>query len=144
MGNTCSGNREDDIQAFAHFTYAASKRNFMILDLQGVYDPHNNTYILTDPAFISCVPGGTMYGPTDMGTAGVKAFFNNHRCNHMCRELIKPDALQVVEIQDNQLTSSLIPGRSNTKSFTKQQTYKTMAKASVVFPHAIKSFMNVS
>ncbi len=60
--------------AFAHYTYHASKKNFMILDLQGVFEKEANAYVLSDPAFVSLTTLGAIWGPTDLGNIAIKNF----------------------------------------------------------------------
>ncbi|KAJ1478398.1 alpha-kinase family-domain-containing protein [Baffinella frigidus] len=59
--------------AFSHFTWEASKHKVLVCDLQGVGDSW------TDPQIHSI--DGKGYGKGNMGTRGIKAFLNNHRCN---------------------------------------------------------------
>lgn len=62
--------------AFSHFTYQASGQKLMILDVQGV----GETY--TDPAVVSTCQG--KFGYTDTGKAGIREFFQEHKCSHIC------------------------------------------------------------
>ncbi|XP_038062556.1 uncharacterized protein LOC119733047 [Patiria miniata] len=82
--------------AFSHFTYAESNGEILVTDLQGVYNGKN--YIFTDPAVHSMEKHGQKfghYGPTDLGMFGVVKFFQNHECNRLCRELLKPDMSKI-------------------------------------------------
>ena len=47
-----------------------------------------STWLFTDPA-VHTLHGGS--GPTDLGFAGMHAFFHFHKCNEMCKGLPKPD-----------------------------------------------------
>ena len=58
--------------SFAHFTFHISKGQFIILDLQGAYNEDEQEFVLSDPAFISNIPGGAIWGPTDLGTNTIK------------------------------------------------------------------------
>ena len=61
------------MSAFMHWSWAHTKGELMIADLQGVrYDNH---YVLTDPAIYK------KYGITDTGVKGMFMFFHFHSCN---------------------------------------------------------------
>ena len=77
---------EDDIpQAFSHFTYAFTKRQELVCDLQGELNLKQFPPIfeLTDPCIHSAENRGK-YGRTDHGTKGFHDFFRTHRCNSVC------------------------------------------------------------
>eukprot|EP01049_Picozoa_sp_SAG25_P011882 SAG25_NODE_1513_length_2865_cov_3.743312_1_plen_338_part_00 len=89
----------DDIpQAFSHFTYFASKRKFMVCDLQGVLDESQNPplFELTDPVIHYKSNHGrkNVFGRTDHGQKGMDKFFCTHECNALCRLLHLPDSKQ--------------------------------------------------
>jgi len=64
-------------QAFAHFTYEASKRQVLICDIQGVGDMY------TDPQIHSIDSQG--FGKGNMGRRGFEKFLATHQCNAICR-----------------------------------------------------------
>ena len=66
--------------AFSHYTYHASGGKELVCDLQGV--KRSNRYVLTDPVICSLRED---YGLTDMGEAGIQAFFANHKCTEICQ-----------------------------------------------------------
>jgi len=77
------------MSAFMHWSWAHTKGELMIADLQGVrYDNH---YVLTDPAILS---KDKKYGITDTGVEGMFMFFHFHS---FCKDLNKP------------ITSNLMP-----------------------------------
>ena len=62
-------------QAFSHFTFQASGRNEIVVDIQGCGTRW------TDP----CLHSKTCeYGRTDCGTNGISKFFKTHKCNFWC------------------------------------------------------------
>ena len=65
--------------AFSHFSFVRFKCQFAILDVQGVGTSW------TDVAIVSKEP--SQYGYTDTGPSGLKAFFDNHICGQICRDL---------------------------------------------------------
>ncbi|XP_038062574.1 alpha-protein kinase 1-like [Patiria miniata] len=78
--------------AFSHFTFHESKGEILVTDLQGVYN--QKSYVFTDPAVHSMDKRGAKfgyYGPTDLGVYGVMKFFYDHKCNSLCKGLLKPD-----------------------------------------------------
>lgn len=89
----------DYLQAFSHFSYEESVGKVMVVDLQGALQPGNSqkglhkTFILTDPAIHqrngshSRNKTKRKFGRTDLGVRGMKAFFNSHVCNDVCRLL---------------------------------------------------------
>lgn len=77
-------------QAFSHYTFEKSSRNLIVVDLQGVFDFSTNTYHLTDPVVHRRhKKAGNVWsmGRTDRREAGIKAFFETHRCSDVCRIL---------------------------------------------------------
>jgi hypothetical protein len=88
---------EDFPQAFSHFTYVKTKKQLMVVDLQGVFKVHANKtteYVLTDPAIHKRRRpkrknqlAGWTFGRTDRGEKGMQAFFDSHECSDACRLL---------------------------------------------------------
>jgi hypothetical protein len=86
-------------QAFSHFTYKKSKRELMVVDLQGVFQENKNgstEYVLTDPVIHKRKHATNKrskkletwtFGRTDRGEKGIKAFFETHECSEVCRLL---------------------------------------------------------
>lgn len=83
-------------QAFSHYTYEKSKQKLMVVDLQGVYEEYEDgtsRYVLTDPVIHKRKRGRQKqlaqwtFGRTDRGEKGMKAFFETHECNEVCRLL---------------------------------------------------------
>lgn len=68
------------MQALSHFSYHVSKRKILLCDIQG--GVYRDGFVITDPAIMSA---DKLYGPTDLGTEGMIAFFAKHRCNNFCR-----------------------------------------------------------
>ena len=74
--------------AFMHWSWANSRGEKMISDLQGVRNDNPQSYTLTDPAMLS-IAGE--YGVTDTGVEGMAMFFLHHtECNSFCEDLPKP------------------------------------------------------
>lgn len=84
---------EDYLQAFSHFTYVRSGGNLLVVDLQGALqmtgkDVDRKTFLLTDPAIHhrrERSDKSRQYGRTDLGRKGMRAFFESHKCNGICR-----------------------------------------------------------
>jgi len=77
---------EDVPQAFSHWTYQYTYGEKLVCDLQGVL---TNRFELTDPAIHS--KQGKIFGLTDKRTKGMRAFFETHKCNPLCKALrLKP------------------------------------------------------
>lgn len=83
-------------QAFSHYTYDKSKKKLMVVDLQGVYEEYDDgtsRYVLTDPVIHKRKLGerkqlaSWTFGRTDRGEKGMRAFFETHECNEVCRLL---------------------------------------------------------
>jgi len=83
----------DDIpQAYSHFTYLASKRKFLVCDLQGVLntDVEPPIFELTDPAIhYSKMTSRKDFGRTDRGEHGIQDFLETHECSNLCHMLLK-------------------------------------------------------
>ncbi|KEG14198.1 myosin heavy chain kinase c-like protein [Trypanosoma grayi] len=69
-------------QAFSHFTYHASDKKLMIVDIQGVND------IYTDPQILTL--DGKGYGRGNLGKKGMRLFLRSHVCNDVCRTVGLP------------------------------------------------------
>jgi hypothetical protein len=91
-----SVHEEDFPQAFSHFTYDKSKRHLIVVDLQGVFELEEQTgiktYRLTDPVIHKHRGkkkrfSSWHFGRTDRGNAGIKAFFETHKCSEVCQIL---------------------------------------------------------
>ena len=84
--------RDTFLPAFMHWSWAHTKGETMIADLQGVkrYDG----YYLTDPCLLSATHGGK-YGCTDMGIEGMAMFFLNHKCDDTCKSIPRPGRSEV-------------------------------------------------
>jgi hypothetical protein len=85
------------IQAFSHFTYETSKKNLLVVDLQGVYTSTNegSEFVLTDPAIHTRSQSSRLsrlnLGRTDRGDRGISMFFKSHICDETCRLLDLPN-----------------------------------------------------
>ena len=83
---------EDIPQAYSHFTYLASRRRFLVCDLQGVLntDEKPPVFELTDPAIhYTKMTSRKYFGWTDMGEHGIEDFLETHTCSNLCRMLLK-------------------------------------------------------
>ena len=67
-------------QAFAHFSFEASKQTLLICDIQGVRD------IYTDPQ-VHTAHKSAAFGRGNLGLKGFEDFMRTHRCNIICRYL---------------------------------------------------------
>lgn len=83
-------------QAFSHYSYEMSKRQLMVVDLQGILEVRADglkQYILTDPVIHkrrkrrSNRLRNWTFGRTDRGERGMSAFFQTHKCSDVCRLL---------------------------------------------------------
>ena len=78
-------------EAFTHFTYRITHKRAMVCDLQGIFnaDMIPPTFELTDPAihYASAKGRRMVFGRTDKGRSGTKAFFKTHHCNKICKML---------------------------------------------------------
>ncbi len=75
------------LNAFSHWTYLATEKYLMVVDLQGVKEESSGEvrYVLTDPA-IHC---GSLrrFGKTNLGREGMYKFFRTHYCNGICKAM---------------------------------------------------------
>ena len=78
------------------FLFLLFDLKLMVVDLQGVfetYDDGTSRYVLTDPVIHKRKHGkqkqltSWTFGRTDRGEKGMKAFFETHECNEVCRLL---------------------------------------------------------
>ncbi|KAM4578723.1 transient receptor potential cation channel subfamily M member 6 [Fundulus diaphanus] len=77
---------EDMLLAFSHWTYEYSRREMLVLDIQGVGEE------LTDPTVItvddqSCSRGEMVFGPDNLGDVAINGFLQKHSCNFCCSRL---------------------------------------------------------
>ena len=86
-----SSGRDPILEAFSHWSWVHSGGSKLVCDLQGhrgdgtlPYLGKDYYYLLTDPAICSAT---REYGESDLGQAGIDAFFRNHECNQWCRHL---------------------------------------------------------
>ena len=81
------------LQTFSHYSFEKSKRKYLVIDLQGVYEKKRDgtqKYVLTDPAIHKKKRTRRKrynFGRTDMGKKGMRAFFETHECTDACRLL---------------------------------------------------------
>jgi len=71
---------QDAVQAFLHFSYAATGGRMMVADLQGV--ARSAEVLLTDPQVLSLEAA---FGPGDLGASGMRKCLAAHRCGPACR-----------------------------------------------------------
>lgn len=92
------------LTSFMHWTWACSKGQEMVGDIQGVKKPGGG-YKLTDPAVMSTTG---QYGVTDTGVEGMAMFFLIHKCSQYCSSLPKPTLAHFVgKIPDHLLQGAL-------------------------------------
>uniref|UniRef100_A0A914CDW0 Alpha-type protein kinase domain-containing protein n=1 Tax=Acrobeloides nanus TaxID=290746 RepID=A0A914CDW0_9BILA len=75
----------DLLMSFSHWTYQASDKKLMVVDLQGIISTTKTgekAVFLTDPA-IHC-DDNTRFGPMNLGKKGMENFFSRHKCNKFC------------------------------------------------------------
>lgn len=83
-----AGLKARTLQAFSHWSYVVTGGKMMVVDLQGVYSPTEDGFILTDPAIHTL--DLTRFGHTNLGQEGFKLFFQTHECTKCCRDLGLP------------------------------------------------------
>lgn len=66
--------------ALSHFSYAVSKEELLLTDLQGGF-LEDGSFALTDVALHSA---DGMFGDSDLGCRGMRKFFDSHTCNEYC------------------------------------------------------------
>ena len=78
-------------QAFSHYTYMYTRRELLVVDLQGKVIANGKRQVLrlTDPAIHSWsgFRRNARYGQTDKGEDGMRKFFKYHQCNVLCDSL---------------------------------------------------------
>uniref|UniRef100_A0A8C4GHE9 non-specific serine/threonine protein kinase n=1 Tax=Dicentrarchus labrax TaxID=13489 RepID=A0A8C4GHE9_DICLA len=75
---------EEMLLAFSHWTYEYSRRELLVLDIQGVGEA------LTDPTVIMADDqsrGEMLFGPDNLGDVAIKGFLQKHSCGACCRRL---------------------------------------------------------
>lgn len=77
------------LEAFAHASFHLSKGTYVISGMKGVYrrqheDLSEVLYFLTTITIHSLEK---TFGSKDRGEEGIRAFFQNHRCTEMCRNM---------------------------------------------------------
>mmetsp|Transcript_51517 Transcript_51517/g.95299 ORF Transcript_51517/g.95299 Transcript_51517/m.95299 type:complete len:319 (-) Transcript_51517:29-985(-) len=72
------------MQALSHFSYHLSDGEMLLCDLQGGME--QNAFILTDPVILS---RKAIFGPTDLGSKGIRNFMARHVCTRFCRPFWK-------------------------------------------------------
>lgn len=91
------------LDAFAHWSFQATKEYLVVTDLQGSHT--GREYVLTDPA-VTCPQDFDRFSLTNLAKGGLKEFFKSHRCNHICKKLgLKKHKYQT--LPDRELTSSM-------------------------------------
>ena len=77
----------DTNQAFTHYTWVKSGNQLIVCDLQGV--TKGDKIFLTDPAIHSkdYMLLQSKTGSNNLGPPGIRQFFENHRCNTVCKEM---------------------------------------------------------
>lgn len=75
---------EDVPQAFSHWTWVHTQRDYLVCDIQGVL---SHSFELTDPVIHSARGIRGQFGITDHGMRGMRKFLNSHQCNPLCKEL---------------------------------------------------------
>jgi len=73
-------------QAFSHFTWAASKRKLLVVDIQGC----GETY--TDPSIQCVTDDENAFGDGNCGRVAIMKFFASHTCSSLCRAHGLPSA----------------------------------------------------
>ena len=73
------------LKTFSHFTYNYSEGRALVTDIQGTVE--SDEYILTDPTIHTSKPKRILRDPSNLGLAGMSAFFKAHECNDICRSL---------------------------------------------------------
>jgi len=79
--NTEAEKKDPVYQAIPHYVFEKSGGKEMLIDIQGV------VYLITDPAVHSINLEKLIYGRSDLGIVGMKAFLNRHTCNDYCTKL---------------------------------------------------------
>ncbi|ORC91803.1 myosin heavy chain kinase c-like protein [Trypanosoma theileri] len=102
-------------QAFSHFSYHASQRKLMIVDIQGVND------IYTDPQILTF--DGKGYGRGNLGREGMRLFIRSHKCNGVCHMIGIPplsytrDIVNKLPMRNNAMIRT-VPSQENDEGET--------------------------
>lgn len=90
-GNYSNVNMErtaEAVQAFSHWTWHVSNGELQVVDIQGVWDPAKEQYLLFDPAIHTrSLASRLRFGRTNLGTSGMQQFFSTHVCSLLCQHL---------------------------------------------------------
>jgi len=81
-------------ETFSHWSFAKSDARHLVCDVQGVKvsaETHR-TLKLTDPCIHSL--SALQYGNTDFGMYGQVMWFSRHKCNPVCKGLLRPPSIQ--------------------------------------------------
>uniref|UniRef100_A0A8C4DQL3 non-specific serine/threonine protein kinase n=1 Tax=Dicentrarchus labrax TaxID=13489 RepID=A0A8C4DQL3_DICLA len=83
---------EEMLLAFSHWTYEYSRRELLVLDIQGVGEA------LTDPTVIMADDqrGEMLFGPDNLGDVAIKGFLQKHSCGACCRRLGLTDTVVLI------------------------------------------------
>ncbi|KAL6756855.1 kinase-like domain-containing protein [Haematococcus lacustris] len=65
-------------QAFSHWSWVHSSRQYLVCDIQGVGGRWTDAQVNSQ---------ARVYGQADMGSQGITKFFESHRCHQACRNL---------------------------------------------------------
>merc|ERR1711865_96616 len=80
-------------QAFSHFSYEASQRQEMVVDIQGC------EYTYTDPQIHS---RSKEFGRADRACRGMEDFFKTHQCNFLCTAMQFPNRSTTIQSPSQQ------------------------------------------
>uniref|UniRef100_A0A8C4DVT5 non-specific serine/threonine protein kinase n=1 Tax=Dicentrarchus labrax TaxID=13489 RepID=A0A8C4DVT5_DICLA len=89
---------EEMLLAFSHWTYEYSRRELLVLDIQGVGEA------LTDPTVIMADDqsrGEMLFGPDNLGDVAIKGFLQKHSCGANVGSEINPQQLQMKTTHTN-------------------------------------------
>jgi hypothetical protein len=102
------------LQAFSHWTYERTNGNMIVVDLQGIDIGDNQTYLLTDP----CIHSTDLmrFGRTNLGTPGIKRFFQTHLCNVICHALKLQEKEHQTETTSSKYDSYFVDKQNRTKT----------------------------
>lgn len=73
------GSRAQVAHAFSHFTYAATRGELIVVDIQGVQD------YFTDPQIHTARGAESKFGLGNLGAEGISKFLATHRCGAECK-----------------------------------------------------------
>jgi elongation factor 2 kinase len=84
-------NERNTPQAFSHFTWEASGKKLIVVDIQGVDDYYTDPQIHiideVQPGEANFFSEYSTASPGNLGTQGVEKFFETHQCNEICKQL---------------------------------------------------------